>query len=95
MKVEGRTERLEDALGDDHRTARLAVRDEDAELVAAEPDSQVGRPQALGQALADGAQQLVAGGVAERVVDGLEVVQVHEQDGRPHAAAGLARRVPR
>ena len=42
------------------------------------------------QALADGAQQLIAGGMAERVVDGLEVVKIDEQDRRPHRAAATS-----
>ena len=42
--------------------------------------------------LADGHQQLVAGGVTERVVDDLEVVEVEEQDDRHPVRLSLAER---
>ena len=53
--------------------------DEDGELVAAEAGRDVGRVQAGEQPLGDDDEQLVADGVAEAVVDGLEVVDVDEQ----------------
>ena len=43
------------------------------------------------QALGDLEQHRVAGGVAEAVVDRLEVVEVHEDDGQPRALAARAR----
>ena len=57
-----------------------AVLEQDRELVAAQAGRGVGRAQGRLQALADLGQQLVARGVPERVVDRLEVVEVHEQD---------------
>ncbi len=53
--------------------------DQDRELVAAEPRDGVRGAQGRLQALRERDQQQVAGGVAEAVVDGLEVVQIDEQ----------------
>ena len=50
------------------------------ELVAAEAGDRVGRADRFAQACGDADQQVVAGLVAERVVDLLEVVDVDEQD---------------
>ena len=68
---------------------RCRVREHDRELVPAEPEdtgaSAVGGELRLhrADALADGLQQPVARGVAEGIVDHLEIVQVEEQDGEP------------
>ena len=70
--------------------ALAPVLEQDRELVAAQPGRGVGGAQRLLQPLADLVQQLVAGGVAERVVDGLEVVEVHEQHGDRLVVALLA-----
>jgi hypothetical protein len=56
--------------------------DEHGELVAAEPGRHVAGLQAAPQPLGHHPQDLVAGGVAEAVVDGLEVVQVQQEQGR-------------
>ena len=56
---------------------------EEAEVavpITAEPGDGVGRSDALDQPLGDGPQQVVAGGVPERVVHRLEVVEVEEGD---------------
>ena len=55
------------------------VLEQDGELVAAEARCGVDGAQGVLQAASDVAQHLVSRGVAERVVDRLEVVQVHEQ----------------
>jgi hypothetical protein len=52
---------------------------QDGELVAAQPRHQVDGPHAGAQALRHFVQQLVAGHVAQAVVDHLEAVQVQEQ----------------
>ena len=58
------------------------------ELVAAEPGDRVAAAQAPGERARDGADQLVAGLVAERVVDVLEAVDVeHEHGAGAHPAA--------
>src|SRR3954452_454770 len=67
----------------------LEVLTEDDELVAAEAGDRVRGPQRVLEAPGDVAQEAVAGGVAERVVDELEAVEVHEQHGD---VAGLAAR---
>ena len=59
------------------------------ELVTAEPGGEVVGPQARLDALRDGHEQQVTGGVALAVVDGLEVVDVDEQHRRPGVVSGL------
>ena len=61
------------------------------ELVAAEPRHEILGPQHLAQPLGDRAQQLVAAGMAERVVDLLELVEVDEQQRRQLFGALLDR----
>ena len=68
--------------------AVVDVLDEHGELVAAEPRGGVGAAQRVAQPLGDADEQLVAGGVAEGVVDRLEVVEVDEQ--HRHGLAGAA-----
>ena len=76
------------ALGEiDGRDGIADVLDQDRELVAAEARGRVGRPHGLQQADGDRLQHLVAGGVAEAVVDRLEVVEVEEDDGDAGALA--------
>ena len=52
------------------------------EFVAAEARDEILRPQHVAQPVGDRAQQLVAAGMAERVVDLLELVEVDEQQRR-------------
>ena len=59
------------------------------EFVAAEARDEILRPQHRAQTVGDRAQQLVAAGMAQRVVDLLELVEVDEQQGRH--PAGLMR----
>ena len=76
-------EGLHDALGDRLGGALCVVGVVQAhgELVAAEAGDLVLRAHARAQAIGDRDEQLVADRVAERVVDGLEVVDVDEEDG--------------
>ncbi len=69
----------------------VAVGEEQRELVAAEAGHHVGVAHRAAQDAADGDQQLVAGVVAEAVVDLLEVVEVEQQHraGRAVASAAL------
>ena len=70
------------AVGDRHRLEHSAdALAQDRELVAAEARHGVLRPHHALEALGDLAQHLVAGAVAERVVDALEAVEVEEVDG--------------
>ena len=66
------------------RSTSPDVRDalqQDRKLVAAEARDGIGRPGRLDQALRRRLQQAVAGGVTERIVDVLEVVEVQEHHG--------------
>ena len=54
---------------------------QDGELVAAEAGDDVARSQDAAQPLGHAAEEAIAGAVAERVVDDLEVVEVDEQHG--------------
>ena len=85
-----RLQGLHHPLGDlDRLHLLLGPVDQDRELVAAEAGGGVHRAHAVLQAAAHLLQDLVAGVVAERVVDVLEVVHVHEQDGHRHVLAAL------
>ena len=65
---------------------------EDRELVAAEPGDEVALTDQAADPLRHRDEELVAGGVAERVVDDLEVVEVEEED-RRHPVRPRARLV--
>ncbi len=70
-----------DAIGDRQRLVFVGEAiDQDPELVAAEAGDDVSRAQVGAQARRHGAQQGVAGVMAEAVVDQLEVVEVEEED---------------
>ena len=64
-----------------------AALDEHDELVAAEAPDRVALAQHAADPRRDAAQQLVADGMAEGVVDALEAVEVHEHRRRLGAAA--------
>ncbi len=66
----------------DERLGLIGPGGEDGELVAAEAGDGVAGAQCVAQAVAGDLQQAVARGVAERVVDPLEVVEVEEGDDR-------------
>jgi hypothetical protein len=67
-----------------HRAGSLGggAREQDGELVPAEPGDGIGFPQRPGEPLADLDEELIAMVVAEGVVDVLEPVQVQEQQCR-------------
>ena len=71
----------------DHRPGLV---EEDRELVAADPGHGVGGPEAGGQAVGHAAEQHVARGVTQGVVDRLEVVEVDEGDGQAGAVSTMA-----
>ena len=71
-----RRDPLDDRLGRDPRALLVAARQQDRELVAAEPEGLAALAQVRGQL----GEHLVAGGMAEAVVDLLEVVDVHEAE---------------
>src|SRR5690606_25530088 len=77
---ERRLQGFQDALGHTRRITRVVDRiDDDRELVPAEPRNRVVLAQAVLQPARDRLQQLVSRGVAKRVIDKLETVQVEEQ----------------
>ena len=85
-----RADRLGDVLG-----IVVEIGEEHQELVAALASEHVGVAEHAAQAGRDRRQELVPGGVAELVVDGLEVVEVDEQqrDRAAHAASPREREV--
>ena len=64
-----------------------AVVEQHAELIAADAPDDVARPHGVLQAVRDDAQHRIAGQVAQRVVDLLEIVEVEEQ----HRAGAVGR----
>src|SRR3712207_5546303 len=66
------------------------VLEQHGELVAAEPGRRVRDAEAVQEPAGHAGEELVAGGVAEAVVDPLEVVEVEEQDGDGVAGAAGA-----
>ena len=66
--------------------------DQHRELVTAEPRDEIVGAQAMPQALGSGLQQLVAGAVAETVVDRLEAVEVEEHHGEAVGRLALVSR---
>ena len=88
--VEGARHRLDDALAKGRDILLAAdLRLDDGELVAAEPRHAVGAAHQAGEPLRELADQVVAGRVAERVVDVLEAVEVEIEQREP--LPGLAR----
>ncbi len=80
--------RGEDLLSDGHDVLPVVeFRKQDDELVAAQPRHGVAVAQAALEAIGDFLQQLVAGLVAQRVVDLLESIQVQEQHREPPVVA--------
>ena len=85
-------DRLRDALGHPDRLVRaVELLADDEELVAAEPGDRVGGPHRVVQPRRQRHEQVVAGGVAERIVDELELVEVGEQHRDGAAVAPAAR----
>ena len=80
-----------DALGHGARGLQVGVGQQDGELVAAQARRGVRGTAARLQHLADAPQRLVAGLVAVRIVEELEVDQVDQQDARRLAASAAAR----
>ena len=74
-------QRLEDRLRDLARPDLVGTRQEQRELVPAEPSERVAPPDRAGEPGGDLPEQLVARGVTEGVVDLFEVIEVHEQEG--------------
>ena len=76
-----RRQRFGDVGGDQRGARRIAVRQHDDELVAAQSPQQVGRLDAGAQPFGKLDQQRVARRMSQRVVDVLEVIEVEEYQG--------------
>lgn len=79
LDPEGR-DGLPQTLGDLHRFLEARSRQEGAELLAAEACHQIVGAQHAFRGLGDGDEDLVAGIMAERVVDALEMVDIEHDD---------------
>ena len=90
---EGFAQQLVIVMGGGQRLLWGGRRHQQGKFVAAQPRQTVVLAQMLLQAFAQQAQQLVAGLVAEGVVEVLEVVQIHQQHGHPGAGRGGAQGV--
>ena len=83
--VDGGAQRAAHLLGQHGQLARVGLAEqEQRELVAADPAQRVLRAQVAPQAAGDGQEQAVADDEAEGRVHGLELVDVDEQQRRPH-----------
>jgi len=78
-------------LRDAQRRLRVRGRKHERELLAAQPRGQVGLARALAQQLREALQHAVAGLVAERVVDALEVVEIADEQRDTGALVDLFR----
>ena len=86
VEVERPGYRRQDLVGQgDHFGGLADLRLHEGEFVAAQPGQRVGGADRGGDPLCDSAQQLVADGVAQGVVDVPEAIEVEQQD-RNHAA---------
>ena len=94
VDVVGRADGLDDAAREGCGVGRLGDADlQDGELVAAHARDDVGVPRQRAQPFGDHLEKLVAGGMAERVVDVLEVVEIEKMRGHFFAAFGPGERL--
>ncbi len=87
VDVEAAAQRLEDALGQHADVVPVGHPRDHGELVAALPGHGVLVTQEVAKPLGHGLQHAVADRVAQGVVDGLEVVEVHEHHGHDLVSA--------
>ena len=86
VDVVGRADGLDQPLGKADRRVHLADGAlQDDEFVTAEPDREIVRPEGGREAARDGAEQAVADPVAQRIVDGLEAVEIDIVESRAGA----------
>ena len=90
----GRADGLDDAGGERLGAVDVAhIGLDDGELVAAQARHEIALAHAAEQALADLLQEHVAHGMPERVVDGLEAIEVQAEDGKSLAAPQAQQRL--
>ena len=53
---------------------------ENYELISGDPSDRIGRPKSALEPLTHGHQQIISHLMAERIVDGLEIVEIDEED---------------
>jgi hypothetical protein len=75
------------ALGDESGALDTRVNQQHRELLAAEAGDEVVPTQQPGESIGHGDQDMIAGGVAESIVDLLEVIEVEHQAGDGQAIA--------
>ena len=84
--------RGQNCIGDrDNVFGGIQVAEQHDELVAAHAADRIGLPQCALDALCRGHQQLVARRVTKRVVDQLEMIEIHEQDGKHRHIPSIGR----
>ena len=88
-------ELVADALRHAMRLLGGGVRQQAAELLAADAEQEIGRPDAGVDQVDEARQHIVAAGMAEAVVERLEVVEVEEQQAERRALVGVALQQPR
>jgi hypothetical protein len=82
LDVDRHLESADDAIGHLRGLdAVAAVFEQDRELVPAQPRRGIGRAKTRPESFSDLPKHMVAGGVSQGIIDRLEVVEVHEQDG--------------
>jgi len=79
----------DDSRGHGHRVVDAGAGQQHGELVAAQAPGHIGRAQRVAHAARHLAQRLVAGGMAEQVVDALEVVDIEHHQRARRRSAGL------
>jgi hypothetical protein len=83
-KVEGGGDGGDDAGGECGGRQRLVGGElDDRELVTPQPRHRIAVAHAVPEALANGLEQRVPAGVAERVIDQLEAIEIEAQHGEP------------
>ena len=86
---------MADALGDAVGLLGGGVRQQAAELLAADAEQEIGRPDAGVHQADEARQHVVAAGMTEAVVERLEMVEVEEQQAQRRALVGVALQQPR
>ena len=87
VEFDRRVECLHQPAGDAFRPYRVSI-DDDREFITAQSRNGVARPHCVRDASACPFEQLVAGRVAESVIDQLEIVEIQDQHGYRAAVAG-------
>ena len=94
VDVVGLAQRIDDALRQRSGLGGICDRGlHDHELIASHPRDGVGVANEPAQPFGDDPQQLVAAGMAERIVDGLELIEVEMMDGHHFRVLNPAQRV--